>query len=60
MGESDVKVRGEWMYLYRAVDKRAQTVNFFPSERRNAVLPTSDRIHPVVLQHHLKWALHSR
>src|SRR3954451_6712201 len=38
MDETYVKVRGEWMYLYRAVDKAGQTVEFHLSRRldRNA------------------------
>ena len=26
--ETDVKVKGRWVYLYRAVDGRGQTINF--------------------------------
>ena len=32
--ESYVKVAGEWKYLYRAVDKLGQTVNFLLTARR--------------------------
>jgi transposase-like protein len=35
MDETYVKVRGEWMYLYRAVDKVGQTVDFHLSRRRD-------------------------
>jgi transposase-like protein len=35
MDETYVKVRGEWMYLYRAVDKTGQTVEFHLSRRRD-------------------------
>jgi transposase-like protein len=35
MDETYVKVRGEWMYLYRAVDKVGQTVEFHLSRRRD-------------------------
>jgi putative transposase len=31
--ETYVKVRGEWMYLYRAVDKGEKTVDFYLSRR---------------------------
>ncbi len=35
MDETYVRVRGKWMYLYRAVDKAGNTLNFMLSERRN-------------------------
>lgn len=34
--EAYIKVRGEWTYLYRFVDRDGQTLNFMPSERRHA------------------------
>src|SRR5215216_384670 len=33
--ETYIKVRGEWKYLYRAVDKQGHTVDFFLSEHRD-------------------------
>ncbi|SDX75012.1 putative transposase [Ruegeria halocynthiae] len=35
MDETYVRVRGRWMYLYRAVDKAGVTLDFMLSERRN-------------------------
>jgi hypothetical protein len=35
MDETYVKVRGEWMYLYQAVDKSGKTVNFYLSRSRD-------------------------
>ena len=35
MDETYVKVRGEWVYLYRAVDKAGKTVDFFLSHQRD-------------------------
>jgi transposase-like protein len=35
MDETYVKVRGAWMYLYRAVDKDGKTVDFFLSRSRD-------------------------
>jgi transposase-like protein len=33
--ETYIKVRGRWMYLYRAIDNNGDTVEFWLSERRN-------------------------
>lgn len=35
MDETYVKVRGEWAYLYRAVDKGGKTVDFYLSRKRD-------------------------
>jgi transposase-like protein len=35
MDETYIKVRGEWVYLYRAVDKAGKTVDFFLSRQRD-------------------------
>jgi transposase-like protein len=35
--ETYIKVRGRWMYLYRAIDSNGDTVEFWFSERRNLV-----------------------
>lgn len=35
MDETYVRVRGNWMYLYRAVDKAGSALDFMLSERRN-------------------------
>lgn len=34
--ETYIKVKGKWVYLYRAIDKKAHTVDFYLSPRRNA------------------------
>jgi transposase-like protein len=41
MDETYVKLRGEWVYLYRAVDKAGKTIDFYLSEKRdvNAAKP---------------------
>jgi len=38
MDETYIKVRGAWVYLYRAVDKQGLTVDFYLS-RRDELLP---------------------
>jgi putative transposase len=35
MDESCIKVKGEWMYLYRAFDKEGSTIDFLRTKRRN-------------------------
>ncbi|MBX2839448.1 MAG: IS6 family transposase [Gammaproteobacteria bacterium] len=35
MDETYIRVRGKWMYLYRAVDKVGDTLDFMLSDRRN-------------------------
>lgn len=35
MNETYIKVRGQWVYLYRAVDKVGRTVDFFLSRSRD-------------------------
>jgi len=35
MDETYIKVKGKWVYLYRAVDKEGKTVDFMLSEKRN-------------------------
>jgi transposase-like protein len=39
MDETYVKVRGAWMYLYRAVDQGGKTVDFFLSRKREVNAP---------------------
>jgi transposase-like protein len=47
--EAYIKVRGRWMYLYRAIDSNGGTLEFWFSERRN--LATAKRF----LSRVLKW-----
>ena len=35
MDETYIKVKGQWRYLYRAVDKHGQTIDFFLTEQRD-------------------------
>ena len=35
MDETYIKVKGAWMYLYRAVDKEGNTVDFMLTKKRN-------------------------
>jgi len=40
MDETYIKVRGQWMYLYRAVDRDGKTLDFMLSERRDTAAAT--------------------
>lgn len=40
MDETYVRVKGEWVYLYRAVDKYGKTLDFMLSKRRNKAAAT--------------------
>ncbi len=40
MDETYIKVKGEWTYLYRAVDRDGQTLDFMLSEKRNTAAAT--------------------
>jgi transposase-like protein len=48
--ETYIKVRGRWMYLYRAIDSHGDTVEFWFSERRN--LAAAKRFLCKVLKRH--------
>ena len=37
LDETYIKVKGEWKYLYRAIDERGNTIDFYLSHRRNAI-----------------------
>lgn len=41
MDETDIKVKGKWTCLYRAIDKRGQTLDFMLSERRDEAAATT-------------------
>jgi len=38
LDETYIKVRGQWLYLYRAIDSNGDTVEFWFSERRNLAM----------------------
>lgn len=37
LDETYIKVKGEWKYLYRAIDEQGNTIDFYLSQRRNAI-----------------------
>jgi putative transposase len=41
MDETYVKVKGQWVYLYRAVDKFGDTIDFMLSEQRDETAATT-------------------
>lgn len=50
MDETYIKVRGQWMYLYRAIDSVGDTIEFWFSEHRD--LPAAKRFLRKALQRH--------
>jgi transposase-like protein len=50
LDETYIKVRGQWMYLYRAIDSVGDTIEFFFSEHRD--LPAAKRFLRKALQRH--------
>ena len=50
MDETYIKVRGRWMYLYRAIDSVGDTVEFWLSEHRD--LPAAKRFLRKALKRH--------
>src|SRR3978361_1154108 len=41
MDETYIRIKGEWLYLYRAVDKSGKTVEFYLSPKRDAHAATA-------------------
>ncbi len=50
MDETYIKVRGQWRYLYRAIDSHGHTIEFWFSERRN--LTAAKRFRRKALKRH--------
>ncbi len=47
MDETYIKVKGEWMFLYRAVDKEGSTVDFVLTKRRNKLAAHKFLLKPI-------------
>ena len=55
LDETYVKVRGKWTYLYRAVDKRGDTIDFYLSPTRSA--KAAKRFLGKILNNVKKWQI---
>jgi transposase-like protein len=67
MAETYIKVRGQWKYLYRAVDTAGQTIDFLLTAKRDAAealhfLRKAIRHHgePEIVTVDKKWCQHGR
>jgi putative transposase len=52
MDETYIKVKGQWHYLYRAVDKSGQTIDFLLTEQRDE--PAAKRFLTQAIRRHQK------
>ncbi|MDE9463472.1 IS6 family transposase [Xenorhabdus bovienii] len=50
MDETDIKIKGQWKYLYRAVDTAGQTIDFLLPAKRDA--PAALRFFRKAIRHH--------
>ena len=48
--ETYIKVKGEWKYLYRAIDDQGNTIDFYLSHRRN--MKAAKRFLKKLIKHH--------
>jgi len=54
-------VKGQWVYLYRAVDKEGKTVDFMLSEKRDEPAARTDAtLAGIELRHMLKKGQHTQ
>jgi putative transposase len=54
MDETYIKVKREWMYLYRAVDKGCNTIDFLLTKRRNKYAAHKFWLKPLIIMALLK------
>ncbi len=50
MDETYIKVKGQWKYLYRAVDSNGQTIDFLLTAKRDAAAAPLQRVIGVALK----------
>ena len=55
MDETYIKVRGQWKYLYHAVDSTGQTIDFVLIAKRDAAAALRFFRRPSVTTANLKW-----
>jgi transposase-like protein len=46
MDETDIKIKGKWKYLYRAVDKEGSIVDYLLTAKRDKKLQKGSLLNP--------------
>lgn len=57
MDETYIKIKGQWKYLYRAVDTAEQTIDFLLTARRMPLRRFISFIRPSVITVNPRWSL---
>ena len=57
MDETNVKIKGQWKYLYRAADRAGQTIDFLLTAKRDAAAALRFFCREFAITVRRKWSL---